>query len=108
MFCLTRPGFTRGKICRILLYPTSAKLTVYFERYEDHSKSAVCTAGRKGHIFKLASVLSEAMQLYKTRGTKQMKTLHASAVYLLNQTVRVLIRLVQGGGQNTFVYDTTY
>lgn len=82
--------------------------TVYFERYEDQSKSVVCATGKKGHIFKLASVLREVMQFYKTRCTKQVKTLQASTTYLLNQAVCVLIRLVQRDGQNTFVCDTAY
>lgn len=44
-------------------------------------------AGKRGHIFKLASTLSEFNALHKIMGTKQIKKLCTCLGHLLNQTM---------------------
>lgn len=66
MFRLTRLRFFTGKTCKIALDP---KIN-YFERHEVQSKGLVCMAGKKGRVFKLASVFSEFNSTLQDNGHK--------------------------------------
>lgn len=67
MFFLTRFRFVTGKTCKIALDPK----TNYFERHEVQSKGLVCMAGKKGHVFKLASMFSEFNSALQDNGHKE-------------------------------------